>query len=117
MIFNFIKNIINQFGLNSSKFNIQNKKYLFYILTLVLPILNFFLIKEYKYYTIILISFLTFLQYFNLCLFQKLCLINSNSKEKCELTLKEIYEGCVVYLSSFLLLFLMKRLVNFLSKK
>lgn len=81
-------------------------KYLFYILTIVLPVLSIFLLDNLKIFTILLISYSTFLKYLNLCVFQNLCIIKN--KEKCDLKMKDLQEAIALSFISFLFLWLSK---------
>lgn len=123
-IFNNIKNK----ALNMLKLNVKVKrpsikgfsenpiKYLFYAMTILLPIITFFLLNELKIFTIILISYMTFLKYLNLCMFQKLCILKNNEKE-CKLNETDLKEALSLGLGSFILLWLLKTIYKVFSGK
>ena len=98
---------INITGININGFAKKPSKYIFYTLTVVLPLLSYFLITEMKGYTILLLSFGTFLKYLNLCIFENLCVIKN--KEKCDYTMENLYDGLLIGLCTFIGLFLFKK--------
>lgn len=120
-IFNFLnKLILTPLNKSLKKVGIRGfqkkpEKYIFNIVTLVLPILSFFLLSEFKYFTILLISFSTFLKYLNLCVFENLCLIKDN--EDCKLNLNDLYESILIGFASLLILFLLRRFHDLLFRK
>ena len=91
-------------------------KYLFYAITIVLPLIAFLLFKNLKIFTIILISYCTFLKYLNVCVFQKLCILNNKNK-KCKLVMKDLKEALTIGLGSFFFLWLSKTIFRLFSGK
>ena len=91
---------------NVKGFSKNPAKYIFYILTIILPVIVFFLLKDLKIFTIILISYATFLKYLNLCIFQRLCVFKN--KEKCKLDVDDLQEALALGLGSFFFLWLSK---------
>ena len=113
-ITSFIKTFIKKL----SKLNILDnpRKMIFYILSIGLPVLSYFLLSELKYFTIFLISFNIFLQYLNLCIYENLCIFEKKTKKPCKLSMKELRECIFVNISSFIIIFLLKRFYDMLFR-
>ena len=115
-----VKYILRNFPtISITNFGKKPQKYIFYTISIFIPILSYILlISELKGFTILLISFSTFLMYLNICVFENLCVIKN--KEKCDYDVKDLSEGAIVGLGSLITLFLLKRIYDFcvsLSKK
>ena len=54
-------------------------KYIFYIISIILPFFSYILLDDLKIYTIVLLSFTTLLNYLNVCVFEKLCILKQQS--------------------------------------
>ena len=80
-------------------------KYLFYMMTIVLPVLSCFLLQDLKIFSILLVSYSTFLVYLNICLFENLCILPEN-KKNCKIKMIDIRESVIMGFSAFLLLWL-----------
>jgi len=117
---NFFSKLINRTMQKIQKPNLKAfsnnpVKYLFYTITIILPLIAFFLFNNLKIFTIILISYCTFLKYLNVCVFQKLCILQNN--EKCSLDIKDLQEALALGLGSFFFLWLSKVIFKLFSGK
>lgn len=112
-IINKSNDLINKanININIKGFSKDPKKYIFYIVTIILPLMSLLLLRQLKGYTILLISFCTFLIYINLCTFQNLCIIKNKNK-KCKFDIVDLKESLSFGLGALLLLFLSKRIFN-----
>ena len=120
---NFVSKLKNK-AMKKININIPNLKglsknpvkYLFYAITIVLPVMAFFLLNNLKIFTIMLISYCTFLKYLNVCVFQKLCILKNDNK-KCKLDMKDLLEALAIGLGSFFFLWLSKTIFRLFSGK
>ena len=92
-------------------------RYLFYIVSVILPIIIYFLLNDLKFFTIILISFSTFLKYLNICVFDNLCIGGRHGRrpikqtqQECRINLKNIKESLVFGFVSLLFLWFSKEI-------
>lgn len=92
-------------------------KYIFYIVTIILPLLAYFLLRELKGFTILLISFSTFLIYINLCIFQNLCIVKvkNSQSSNCKLNINDLKECISFGFGGFILLWLSRKIFDLFS--
>lgn len=118
-ITNFVNKILKKLNSINVKVQIKNiaknpLKYIFYIISIILPLFAYILLDDLKLYTIFLLSFTTFLNYLNVCVFEKLCLLKQQS---CKINENDIRESLVVGLITFLFMWFSKITFNLFSGK
>lgn len=105
-----ISSKLSKVNFNFSIFKKNEIKYIFYTISMFLPLLIILLFKELKGYNILILSYTAFISYINLCIFQKICVL-PQSKGKCEpkVDRKDLVESLFIGLLSFLSLFAINR--------
>lgn len=95
--------------------NLLKIKYIFYIISFITPCILLFFFKKLKGIDVLFLSLLSFMCYFNLCLFQKICIV-PNPKDSCSPKLKTIdfKEALLIGLVSFFVILLLKYIYRFI---